>query len=96
MTDKNHTQNICSEAFIFTKNPPDKMIKFINNELKRGATYWEAIGGYTHEKTYITYTVLSKYERMRLERHMKEFDEHAFMVGNDGVEIKGIFYKNLV
>ena len=96
MIDKNHTQNICSEAFIFTKKNPEKMINFINIELKRGATYWEAIGGYTHTRTYIIYTVLSKYERMRLGRHMKEFDNNAFMVGDDGVEIKGLFDKYLV
>lgn len=96
LLDKNHTQNICSEAFIFTKENPEKMIKFINTELKRGATYWEAIGGYTNEKTYIIYSVLSKYERMRLERHMKEFDKEAFMVGDDGVEIKGKFDKYFV
>ena len=96
MIDKNHTQNICSEAFIFTKQKPDEMIKFINKELNRGATYWEAVGGYTNTKTYIVYTVLSKYERMRLGRHMKDFDEKAFMVGDDGVEIKGLFDKYLV
>ena len=96
MIDKNHMQNICSEAFIFTKENPEKMIEFINAELKRGATYWEAVGGYTHTKTYIVYTVLSKYERMRLGRHMKDFDEKAFMVGDDGVEIKGLFDKYLV
>ena len=95
-TDRNHTQNICSEAFIFTKENPEKIIYFINKELKRGATYWEAIGGYTKTKTYIIYAVLSKYERMRLERHMNDFDENAFMVGDDGVEIKGHFDKYLV
>ena len=96
MIDRHHTQNICSEAFIFTKENPEKMIAFINIELKRGATYWEAIGGYTKSKTYIVYTVLSKYERMRLGRHMKEFDEKAFMVGDDGVQIKGKFDKYFV
>ena len=96
MIDKNHTQNICSEAFIFTKEDPNDMIKFINTELKRGATYWEAVGGYTNTKTYIVYTVLSKYERMRLGRHIKDFDDKAFMVGDDGVEIKGVFDKYLV
>ena len=96
MIDKNHTQNICSEAFIFTKQKPEKLIEFITTELNRGATYWEAVGGYTNTKTYIVYTVLSKYERMRLGRHMKDFDEKAFMVGDDGVEIKGLFDKYLV
>ena len=96
MVDKNHTQNIKSQALIFTKQNPTKLVKFINTELNRGASYWEATGGYTHTRTYIICTVLSKYERMRLERHMNEFDENAFMVGDDGVEVKGVFKKYLV
>ena len=96
LIDKNHTQVICSEAIIFTKKDPHALIHFINYELNRGATYWEAIGGYTETKTYIVYAVLSKYERMRLERHMYEYDKDAFMVGDDGVLIKGEFKKYLV
>ena len=96
MIDRTHSQVIFSEAIIFTKEPPQKMIHFINYELNRGATYWEAIGGYTETKTYIVYAVLSKYERMRLERHMHEFDEKAFMVGYDGMIVKGEFSKYLV
>ena len=96
LLDKTHTQNIKSEAIIFTKENPEKMIHFINYELKRGTTYWKAMGGYTNTETYIVYTVLSKYERMRLERHMNEFDESAFMVGDDGVETKGLFNKYLI
>lgn len=94
--DRNHTLNIKSEAIIFTKNDPSSIMNFINYELKRGATYWEAYGGYTHTNTYIIYTVLSKYERMRLERHMNEFDENAFMIGKDGVVVKGNFRKYLI
>ncbi len=96
MVDKNHSQNIFSEAFIFTKKNPDKIIDFIKNTLDRDATYWTAKGGYTKTNTYIVYSVLSKYERMRLERHMHELDEKAFIVGNDGVEIKGEFEKNFL
>ena len=96
MLDKNHTQNIKSVAIIFTKKDPSKIIHFINYELNRGTTYWEAVGGYTNTKTYIIYTVLSKYERMRLERHMNEFDEQAFMVGDDGVLVRGEFGKYLI
>ena len=94
--DKHHTQNICSEAFVFTKKDPMPIIKYINTVLNRGATYWEAIGGYTNTKTYIIYVALSKYELMRLERHINEFDENAFMVGDEGLEVKGHFEKYLV
>ena len=96
MLDRNHTLNIKSETIIFTKNDPTKLLQFINYELKRGSTYWEAFGGYTNTTTYIVYTVLSKYERMRLERHMKEFDDKAFMIGNDGVVVKGNFKKYMI
>ena len=96
MTDRNHMQNINSQTFIFTKKNPEKIIKYINFDLKRGATYWKATGGYTDSSTYIICTILSKYERMRLERHIKEFDEEAFMTGNDGVMVKGEFNKYLV
>ena len=94
--DKNHTTNIKSETIVFTKNDPKEIIDFINIKLKRGTTYWEAVGGYTNTKTYIIYSVLSKYERMRLERHIKEFDETAFLVGDDGVTVKGYFEKNFI
>lgn len=94
--DRNHTQNIKSQTFIFTKKNPEKIIKFINFDLKRGATYWKATGGYTNTNTYIVCTVLSKYERMRLERHMNEFDEDAFMAENDGIMVKGEFNKYLL
>ena len=94
--DQNHLQNIKSEVFVFTKSKPDKIIKFINEELNRGATFWDAVGGYTNTKTYIVCTVLTKYERMRLERHMKELDDKAFMVGDDGVQVRGEFEKYLI
>lgn len=93
MIDKNHTQNISSEAFIFSKKDPTNLVKFITNELRRDATYWTATGGYTNTETFIIYTVLSKYERMRLERHLKDFDENAFMVSDDGLDVKGDFKK---
>ena len=96
LLDKTHMQNIKSECFIFKKKDPKNMIRFINIDLKRGATYWEAIGGYTKTKTYIVYTVLSKYERMRLERHINEFDENAFITENDEVLVKGNFKKYLI
>ena len=96
LTDRNHMQNINSQAFVFTKKNPDEIIKFINNDLNRGATYWKAVGGYTNSTTYIICAVLSKYERMRLERHIRDYDDDAFIVGNDGVIVKGEFDKYLI
>lgn len=93
MLDSTHEQNICSTAIVFTKTKPDKILDFVKNNLERDATYWEAMGGYNHSKTYITYIVLSKYELQRLDRNLKELDKNAFLVKANGVEINGNFQK---
>lgn len=93
MIDKMHEQNICSTAFIFCKKNPKVINDFIKKELNRDFTYWDAKGGYDDSRTYIIYTALTKYELLRLERFMKNVDDHAFMVKSDGVGIKGEFEK---
>lgn len=94
-TDKMHDQNICQTALIFTKKNPIKINNFIKKELGRDFTYWDAKGGYDDSKTYIIYTVLSRYELQRLERHLGEFDEHAFCVKTNDISVKGKFDKKL-
>lgn len=95
MVDNTHEQNICSTAMIFTKKKPTKIIDFVENELNRGSTTWEAVGEYENTKTYISYVVLSKYELQRLERNLVDLDKNAFMVKVNGVEIDGNFQKKL-
>ena len=91
--DKMHEQNICSTAFIFCKKNPKEINNYIKNELGRDFTYWDAKGGYDDSKTYIIYTVVTKYELIKLERKIKECDFNAFMVKSEGVGIKGEFEK---
>ena len=91
--DRMHDQNICSTAFIFCKKNPKKINEFIKKDLNRDFTYWDAKGGYDDTRTYIIYTALTKYELLRLERYMKTYDDHAFMVKSEGVGIKGEFEK---
>lgn len=94
MIDKTHEQNICSTAFIFCKSNPRKINEFIKNDLNRDFTYWNAAGGYDDSKTYIIYTVLTKYELIRLEKYIKNNEFNAFMVKSEGIGIKGEFEKN--
>ena len=96
IVDNTHKQNICSYVMIFTKDKPEKIIKFIREELDRDVTYWEAYGGYEKTKTYISYSAMSKYEMQRLERHLPELNSTAFMVRSEGIGIDGNFKKNLV
>ena len=95
VVDKLHEQNICSTAVIFTKKKPDKIINFIQVELDRDVTWWEGVGSHDDTKTFICYAVLSKYELMRLERHLNVIDSSAFVVTADGVGIRGNFQKKL-
>ena len=93
MIDKMHEQNICSTAFILCKENPKPINDFIKNELKRDFTYWDAKGGFDDSRTYIIYTVLTKYELIKLERNMKKFNIETFMVKSDGIGVKGEFEK---
>ena len=95
IVDQTHSQNISSSAMIFTKEEPHKVIAFIENELDRGSTFWEAQGGFDDSKTYITYVSLSKYELQRLERHLKIIDPHAFMVKTQNLGVVGNYKKYL-
>jgi uncharacterized membrane-anchored protein YitT (DUF2179 family) len=95
MADRNHEQNICSTAMIFTKEKPVKIDEFIRDELKRDTTYWEGTGFYSYTKTYITFVVLSKYELQKLERYMPKLDPNAFVVKTNGVNVIGDFKKYL-
>lgn len=96
VVDQTHEQNICSYVMIFTKKKPDKIITFIREELNRDTTFWEGLGGYNKSKTYISYCALSKYEMQRLERHLPELDNNAFMIKSEGIGIEGNFKKNLI
>ena len=93
MVDKLHEQNICSTAFIFCKENPKVINDYIKNELDRDFTYWHAKGGYDDSRTYIIYTALTKYELIKLERNMKNFNIRTFMIKSEGVGIKGEFEK---
>lgn len=93
VVDRLHEQNICSTAMIFCKKKPKKIINFIQVELNRDVTWWEGVGSHDNTNTYICYAVLSKYELMRLERHLNAIDEDAFIVMQDGVAIRGNFDK---
>ena len=93
MVDKLHEQNICSTAFIFCKENPKIINDYIKNELNRDFTYWDAKGGFNDSKTYIIYTALTKYELIKLERYLKKYDDHIFMIKSEGIGIKGEFAK---
>lgn len=93
LVDKMHEQNVCSTAFIFCKKNPKPINDYIKNVLDRDFTYWYAKGGYDDSRTYIIYAALTKYELIKLERELKNFDIQTFMIESEGIGIKGEFVK---
>ncbi len=93
--DRMHIKNICSTMMIFSKKHPKRIIEYVKKELDRDVTYWEAIGGYNNTKSYITYVVLSKYEKYLLESKLKHEKFDAFIVESNGVSVLGNFEKKL-
>ena len=90
-----HEQNIASKVEIFTKSNPEIIQNYLKNELRRGCTVWNAIGGYTNEPTNVVITVLSQYEYGILQDALKEIDPHAFIVHISGVDVVGDYAKHL-
>ena len=93
--DKLHEQNISSSALIFSKDKPNDILKFIKNDLKRGATWWKGTGEYNRTDTYVVYVVLSRYELHKLEKYIKVTKQNVFLTKSDFVQVEGDFAKRL-
>ncbi len=93
--DKLHQQNISSSAFIFSKKKPTEILKFIKNDLDRGATWWKGTGEYNQTDTYIVYVALSRYELHKLEKFIKVTHQDVFLTTNNYLEVVGDFAKRL-
>ena len=77
------------KAFFVVTTQPDVACDFIIKDLHRGATLWNAQGAYTHHNNDVILTVLSRHQAMLLRRHLRQYDEHAFMIVANSSEIFG-------
>lgn len=93
MVDRVHLQNINVNVQIFTKE--ETLYKDIIEQLKRGTTYWKAVGGYTDTDTFVVITVISKYEIAQLKQILMEKDPNAFVIVSEGPEVLGNYEKRL-
>lgn len=73
---------------IITSNP-DPVIRFITEELHRGATELHGEGAYTHEGKTFLITVVSRHEAVRLRNFIRENDPAAFLIVTSSTEIIG-------
>lgn len=92
--DKVHIQNIMIECMIFTKK--EGLADAIINDLNRGATIMEGVGGYTGDDVHVIVTAITKYEEEHLRELIAVVDSDAFMIIADHVRIAGLFEKRFV
>lgn len=94
--DRIHTQNISTQVTVITKLEDTKPMEVeVMGRLNRGMTEINASGIFTGDPVKIFFIYVSKYEVSRLKAIIRSYDEHAFIVENEGVRIDGNFLKKL-
>lgn len=78
-----------NKAFIIVTSHPQIARDYITDSLARGATLWDAEGGYTHREHHVVLTVLSRGQSLLLRRYLKEHDPSSFMIVTNSSEIFG-------
>lgn len=69
--------------------------KFIMDELERGCTYLNGIGGYSGDETQILCTVLGRKQFIKLKQHISKIDPKAFITVGEIHEVMGEGFKNI-
>ncbi len=93
--DKIHTSYTYTGVHIFT-DQSENISKAILVELKRGCTFINVEGAYSHHKSIEIYCVVSTYEVEKTIKLVHRYDEHAFVTLSPVKGIKGNFIKKSI
>ncbi len=77
------------KVFVIISSKPDRIKKFIFEELERGATTHSGNGGFTNKEIEIITTVTSRRQGVRLQRFVKAVDPEAFITISNSSQIIG-------
>lgn len=92
--DKFHHSNIEVSVMVFTQNPDIKHI--VNNQMIRGATYWQGFGSYTKQPMEVFVSVVSQEEVPTIKRIVHAYDPNAFIIITENLKVVGGFEKRLI
>lgn len=67
----------------------EDVLKGILKDVNRGATVWNAEGGYTQEGRTVLLVVVRNYELFHLKQTVKAADPNAFLIVSDATEVLG-------
>ena len=72
----------------------DRIRRFIIDDLHRGCTLYEVIGGYSNEKSIELQALLSKDEFSKLIAYINDNEIHAFTTAGNVSEVYGLWFNN--
>lgn len=78
-----------NKSFTVVTHDPERVCRYINDTLHRGATTWKAQGAYTGQDQTVILTALSRHQAVMLRNYLKQNDPHAFMLITNSSEIFG-------
>lgn len=82
-----------SKAVLIVSDKPDEIADALMARLGRGVTILHGEGGYTKDKKYVLYSVITRLEMAKLKSIVDEKDENAFVTINDVHEVMGGRFK---
>ncbi len=77
------------KSFTVITTKPEEVCDYINYNMHRGATIWEAKGAFTDERKWVILTALKRYEASQLKKYVKSIDPKGFLLITNTSEIIG-------
>ena len=87
--------NLCKQVMVVSTK--SEIIRtYVINNLGRGCTLLQGMGGFTGENTFVLYTVLNRKEFIKLRDFIKETDAKAFITVTNAHEVLGEGFKDII
>lgn len=80
---------------VIVSDKSEELANAIIEELHRGVTFLEGMGGYTKENKKVIYCIVTSSEVVKLKSIVEEIDAKAFLTINDIVEVKGSDFQSV-
>jgi uncharacterized membrane-anchored protein YitT (DUF2179 family) len=71
----------------------EEMREHLLNNLYRGLTIMDGVGGYSNDKRHILVTVISRYELNEVKNLIADVDSDAFVNITETIEVMGLFHR---
>jgi len=92
VVDAIYTDHVKLTLMIITGKGQEMRQHLLNN-LYRGLTIMDGVGGYSNDKRNVLMTVISRYELNEVKNLIKEVDPHAFVNITQTIEVMGLFHR---